>query len=171
MVSGISFPGLMAWLTAYVTRGDEAEAWRISDAWFQASLRHAIIPAARARVDWHRAQGHHVAIVSAATPLAVRPVAQSLGLGEAYLATRLELASGSLTGRIAEPACYRAGKVLLTRAYAERHGLELRRSFFYTDSHHDLPLLEQVGHPVAINPSLRLARIAKARGWTIERFY
>lgn len=170
-VGAVSFPELMARLMANVSGAEEAQAWRISQAWFQAMLRHYIAPGARERVAWHQARGHHVAIVSAATPYAVQPVARELGLGDAYLATRLEVKDGRFTGRLLQPTCYGQGKVLLAASYATEHGIDLSQSYFYTDSHRDLPLLEAAGHPVAVNPDRKLARIAAERGWPIETFY
>jgi putative phosphoserine phosphatase/1-acylglycerol-3-phosphate O-acyltransferase len=166
-----TFPQLMARLMAQVAGADEAEAWRISAVWFDEMLRDYIAPAARERIDWHRQQGHRVAIISASTPYAVSPVAHDLGLGNDYLATRLEVVSGRFTGRLVEPPCYGAGKVSLTRAYSAQNELDLAESYFYSDSHHDLPLLESVGYPVAVNPDRRLKAIALKRRWPLERFY
>ncbi len=171
MLGTVEFPQLMGWLTAQVAGADEAEAWRLSREWFEAMLRHYIADGAREQVRWHQEQGHHVAIVSAATPFAVAPVAHSLGLGDSYLATRLEIVAGRFTGRLDQPACFGRGKLLLASTYAAQHGLDLRQSYFYSDSHDDLPLLEAVGHPVAVNPSRKLARIASERGWPVMFFY
>jgi HAD superfamily hydrolase (TIGR01490 family) len=167
----IDFPRLMSRLMVYAAGSDEAEAWRMSEAWFDSMLRHYVAPGGRERVDWHRQQGHHVAIVSAATPYAVKPVAEALGLEERYVATELEVRDGSFTGRVIEPACYGDGKVARGLLYAEQHGINLRQSYFYSDSASDLPLLEAVGHPVAVNPSRRLRKIATQRGWEIVNFY
>ena len=161
----------MARLMTQVAGADEAEAWRISAAWFDEMLRDYIAPAARERITWHRQQGHHVAIVSASTPYAVSPVAHDLGLGDDYLATRLEVVSGRFTGGLIEPPCYGAGKVTLARAYSAQHNLDLAASYFYTDSHHDLPLLESVGNPVVVNPNRKLKAIALERRWRQESFY
>lgn len=171
-VAGLtSFPQLMARLMTQVAGADEAEAWRISAAWFDEMLRDYIAPAARERISWHRQQGHRVVIVSASTPYAISPVAHDLGLGNDYLATRLEVISGRFTGRLIEPPCYGAGKVTLARAYSMQHNLDLAVSYFYTDSHHDLPLLEAVGHPVAVNPNRKLEEIAAKQRWHVDRFY
>jgi putative phosphoserine phosphatase/1-acylglycerol-3-phosphate O-acyltransferase len=171
IAGAMRFPAMMSRLMVLSAGSSEAEAWRMSNEWFQAMLRHYIAPGARTRVAWHRAQGHQVAIVSASTPYAVHPVAQALGLGEAYLSTRLEVIDGRFTGRVIMPACDDDGKVILARDYAVRHGIDLAQSYFYSDSHRDLPLLEAVGRPVAVNPNRRLARIAAARGWPVMRFY
>ncbi len=165
------FPRLMSRLMLHAVGTGEEEAWRLSRDWFDSMLRHYIAPAAPERIGWHREQGHHVAIVSAATQFAVQPVAQALGLERSYLATQLEIVDGHFTGRVIEPACYGAGKVHLAGEYARVHGLDLGESYFYTDSHHDLPLLEAVGHPVAVNPNARLRRVAEQRNWPVIRFY
>ena len=149
----IDFPHLMARLMTQVAGAEEAETWRISEAWFRDMLRDHITEGARERIAWHRGQGHHVALVSASTPYAVAPVARDLGLADAYLATNLEVVAGRFTGRVVEPACYGPGKLAMTQEYAARLGLTLAQSYFYSDSQSDLPLLEAVGHPVAVNPN------------------
>lgn len=165
------FPRLMSRLMQHTVGTGADEAWRLSRDWFDTMLRHYIAPGAAERIDWHRERGHHVAIVSAATQFAVQPVAQAFGLDKAYLATQLEIVDGRFTGRIIEPACYGAGKVLLAGEYAQAHGLDLGECYFYSDSHHDLPLLEAVGHPVAVNPNTRLRRAAEQRRWPVMYFY
>ena len=90
---------------------------------------------------------------------------------EDVLATRFEVHNGRFTGRMLEPMLYGAGKLSAAAAYARHHGLNLAASFFYTDSISDLPLLENVGHPVAVNPDRSLRRLAETKGWSIVRFY
>jgi len=165
------FPRLISRLMVYVGGTDDAEAWRMSEVWFETMLRHYISDGGREKVQWHKEQGHHVAIVSASTPYAVRPVAADLDLGQSFIATELEVREGCLTGWVVEPACYGAGKVTRTLAYAATHGIDLRRSYFYSDSASDLPLLEAVGHPVAVNPHRKLRQIALERRWPILAFY
>lgn len=165
------FPRLMSRLMLHAVGTGEEEAWRLSREWFDSMLRHYIAPAGVERIRWHQEQGHQVVIISAATQFAVQPVAQALGLEHSYLATRLEIVDGHFTGRIIEPACYGAGKVRLAGEYARANGLNLGESYFYTDSHHDLPLLESVGRPVAVNPNARLRRIAAQRNWPVIQFY
>ncbi len=143
----------------------------MSGVWFETSLRHAIAPGGPEQIAFHKRLGHHVAIVSAATPYAVKPISEALGLGDAFLATELEVIDGCFTGKVLEPACFGAGKVARTRSYAEAHHIDLDASYFYSDSDSDIPLLDAVGHPVAVNPSRKLARIAAKRGWPIMKFY
>lgn len=171
IIGVIDFPRLMSRLTILVAGSSESEAWRMSKSWFERSLRHAVAPGGLQQIALHKRQGHHVAIVSAATPYAVKPVAEVLGLGEAFLATELEVVGGHFTGRVIEPACFGTGKVARTRSYAESHQIDLSMSYFYSDSASDIPLLEAVGHPIAVNPSRKLAQIAKRRGWPVMEFY
>jgi phosphoserine phosphatase len=67
--------------------------------------------------------------------------------------------------------CYGQGKVVWAQRFAAEHDVNLATSYFYTDSISDLPLLEQVGHPVAVNPDIRLNRLARKRDWPVEKFY
>jgi len=86
------------------------------------------------------------------------------------LCTQLEVEDGRLTGRHVWPTCYGGGKAIAARALARERGIDLGQSYFYTDSHEDLPLLEAVGHPRPTNPNRRLAAIAARRGWPVRRF-
>src|SRR5262249_18700144 len=86
------------------------------------------------------------------------------------LCTQLEVEDGRLTGRHVWPTCWGGGKALAARALAREHGIALPRSYFYTDSDEDLPLLEIVGRPRPTNPNRRLTAIAARRSWPVRRF-
>jgi HAD superfamily hydrolase (TIGR01490 family) len=137
--------------------------------WFEELVVHTIYPEAAALVREHQAKGHVVAIVSGATKFVVRPIAQRLGI-EHFLYTRLEVEAGRFTGRIVEPICFEEGKIYWLQQLIEEQQIDLARSWFYTDSITDLPLLELVGHPVAANPDPRLYRTAVRRHWPIRFF-
>jgi phosphoserine phosphatase len=77
---------------------------------------------------------------------------------------------GCFTGRAVQPLCLGEGKVTRARVLAEAHGFRFEDATFYSDSISDLPLLERVGEPVAVNPDPRLRRVAERRGWRIERW-
>jgi len=135
-------------------------------------LRHlakAIYPEARALVNSHLAKGHTVAIVSAATPYQAKPVARDLEI-EHVLCTELEKNNGKFTGKIKEPPCWGEGKAHAARQLAEELNLDLGKSYFYTDSIEDLPLLQIVGHQKAVNPDKKLAQLAFENNWQIYRF-
>jgi len=138
--------------------------------WFEEWIAPRIVPRAVERLEWHRMQGHRVVILSAATVYIVAPLAARLSVPD-YICTYLEVKDGRLTGRIQEPICYGPGKAVLARRFAAVHGIDLNQSYFYSDGYEDLPMLELVGYPVVVNPDAKLARLAMARGWPVERFY
>ena len=113
-----------------------------------------------------------VALITASPNYTAAELAGHLGMGdEDVMATRFEVVYGRFTGRLLEPMIYGQGKLDAARAYAAAHAVDLRRSYFYTDSIADLPLLEMVGFPVAVNPDRRLRHTALARGWSVVNFY
>jgi HAD superfamily hydrolase (TIGR01490 family) len=116
----------------------------------------------------HRALGRKVYVVSSSPEEVVRPLAEHVGIPE-ILATRAETEDGKYTGRLAFYA-YAEGKAEAIRQVAEREGIDLRGSYAYSDSFTDLPMLEAVGNPVAVNPDRELRREAEKRGWQIRYF-
>jgi len=124
---------------------------------------------ARPLVEQHLAAGHVVAIVSGATRFVVEPLARELGIDH-FLYTRLEVEDGLFTGRVDEPICYGEGKIYWLGQLVEEQGIDLARSWFYTDSITDKPLMDIVGHPVAVNPDPLLYREAVRRCWPVRMF-
>jgi HAD superfamily hydrolase (TIGR01490 family) len=117
----------------------------------------------------HQATGRKVFLVSASPEEIVAPLAQYLGVDEA-IATRAELdAEGRYTGRT-ERYCYGPEKVLAIVEVAERDGIDLAASYAYSDSGTDVPMLEAVGHAVAVNPDRELLRAARLHDWEVRRF-
>src|SRR6185312_3870388 len=84
--------------------------------------------------------------------------------------TRWEVVDGEYTGRLAGPFAYGEGKATAVREFAAEQGIDLSVSYAYSDSASDLPMLEAVGHPVAVNPDAPLAEVAKREGWEVLRF-
>jgi putative phosphoserine phosphatase/1-acylglycerol-3-phosphate O-acyltransferase len=132
-------------------------------------LAHEIYPESRALVDAHLAMGHTVAIISAATPYQVDPVARDLGIDH-VMCTRMEVKNGKFTGAIIEPACWGEGKAKAALDLSKKFKLDLSESHFYTDSAEDLPLLELVGYPHPINPDEELSKLSYENDWDIVRF-
>lgn len=140
------------------------------DHWFEEMVRPAFYQDALELVESHRAQGHRLVLLTAATVYACRPVARHLRFDH-YLGTKLAVAGGKLTGAIEAPLCFGTGKVLRASALLrELGGVPLAECIFYTDSITDLPMLEAVGNPRVVNPDPLLAREAKRRGWPVRRF-
>ncbi len=149
----------------------ESEVWAMCREWFVEMVAPCVTEAAVQRMEEHRREGHIVVILSASTVYAVKLLAEHLGLGDNFLCTYLEVQDGQFTGRVVEPSCFGTNKVYWAEKFATEHGTDLDHAYFYTDSYSDLALMERVGYPVAVNPDPRLGRLARRRGWPVERFY
>lgn len=120
-------------------------------------------------IQEHRRAGRRVFLVSASPEEIVAPLAQFLGVDEA-ISSRAELdEDGRYTGNV-EFWSYGPYKVEAIMAAAQRYGIDLARSYAYSDSMTDIPMLETVGVPVAVNPDRELARVARERGWETRWF-
>jgi HAD superfamily hydrolase (TIGR01490 family) len=120
------------------------------------------------RIHNHRAAGRLVCMVSSSPQEIVEPMARMLHV-DRYIATRPRIDDGKYTGEL-DLYAYGPHKAEAIRALAEELGLDLQGSYAYSDSATDLPMLEVVGNPVAMNPDKGLRRIAIEREWTIEIF-
>jgi HAD superfamily hydrolase (TIGR01490 family) len=128
-----------------------------------------VAPKAREALARHRADGHVVAILSTSTPYVTEPLAQHLGI-EHVICTRLGVVDGKFDGTHVRPACYGTGKVHWAERFAREREVDLGRSFFYTDSYSDRPMLERVGQARVINPDTRLRRHARRVGWQVDEW-
>jgi HAD superfamily hydrolase (TIGR01490 family) len=130
-------------------------------------LRPALSPAVVAKVEEHRQQGHLLVLLSASVDYYLQPAVADLGF-DSLLCTRLEIDdSGRCTGRALGPIVVGAAKKHAAEEYARSAHVDLAASYAYADQISDAPLLEAVGHPVAVRPKRALRRLALARGWTI----
>ena len=120
------------------------------------------------RLRWHQEQGHRVMLLSGSFEPLLDLVARDLGV-EVALGARLEMRNGRYTGRVIPPLPMGTGKVERLKLYLDSEGrdVDLKASFAYGDSYTDVPLLETVGHPVAVYPDPDLAAVACQRGWPI----
>lgn len=119
-------------------------------------------------VTHHHAEGRDVVIVSASSEDLVAPIARLVG-ADHVVASRMEVLDGRYTGRI-DYYAYGPAKAAAVRELAADRGYDLSRCWAYSDSVTDLPMLEAVGHPVAVNPDRALLRLARERGWEVRRF-
>jgi putative phosphoserine phosphatase/1-acylglycerol-3-phosphate O-acyltransferase len=165
----LGFSGLMSATTQAYRGLAESILEEVGEEVFVKHLAKQIYPESRALVEAHHQAGHTVAIISSATRYQVYPFARDLGIDH-VMTTELEVEDGIFTGEVVHPTCYGEGKAVAAREVAEREGVDLAESYFYTDSHEDLPLLEVVGRPRPLNPNRQLAQIAKERHWPVRRF-
>lgn len=156
-------------------------ALRVATGWDQAHVRRLVHDALAEVVDpivyeealeliaEHRAAGRPVYVVSAAPEEIVVPLAGYLGVDDAIASRGRVDPVGRYTGEV-EFYCQGPAKAEALAVVAERDAIDLDASYAYSDSVTDLPMLEAVGHPVAVNPDRPLARIATERGWPVRRF-
>jgi HAD superfamily hydrolase (TIGR01490 family) len=147
---------------------DEAAVRADCESWYASTIRPYVFPAMAATVAAHRRAGHVPVILTSATRYLAGPLAADLGI-EHLLVTQLLVREGRFTGEAVRPVCYGEGKTYWAERFAAEQGIDLGRSYFYTDSITDLPVLERVGEPRVVNPDPRLSRLAGRRGWPVIR--
>jgi HAD superfamily hydrolase (TIGR01490 family) len=133
---------------------------------FNRALKGDLYPEAVELVRAIRADGRRVILATSSLDFIVEPLAEYLS-ADGLLATALEFQDGKSTGRMQGTPMFRAEKKARVLSWLAREGVPARQCSFYSDSIYDLPLLEAVGRPVAVNPDFRLRRVARRRGWQI----
>ena len=158
-------------LRSFYRRYEGAPVDRLrDDGWelFHHLLLAKSFPAGIARVREHRALGHRTILITGALDLVVEPLRP---LFDDIVCARLGEADGKFTGRLDDLPPIGEARALVLADYAEAEGLKLEESMAYADSASDLPMLEAVGFPVAVNPEAKLAAIARRRGWHVEHWH
>jgi HAD superfamily hydrolase (TIGR01490 family) len=146
---------------------EELDRWHA--AFMAERVRPMIRDGARALIEKHLGAGDLCAIVTATNSFVTAPIARELGVPH-LVATEPERIEGRFTGRVAGTPCFREGKIARVEQWLETLGARLAsfaESAFYSDSHNDLPLLERVSRPVAVDPDARLQAEAHRRGWPV----
>ncbi len=138
--------------------------------WHREFMRDCVEPIILAKGEAllaeHRAAGDKLVIITATNRFVTGPIAARLGV-ETLLATECEMADGRYTGRTTDVPCFREGKVTRLERWLAETGLSLEGASFYSDSLNDLPLLERVTRPVAVDPDPKLRAEAERRGWPV----
>jgi len=165
----LDFTGVLDQFTLAMAGHSDEEMWKLADEVFHKDLAGRLYPESRALLRAHQDKGHTVVLLSSATQYQLALVAEELGV-EHVICTRLEVQDGLLTGYMEGHACYGVEKYRAAEAFAKRHRISLKRSWFYSDGAEDLPLLEAVGHPRLLNPDKKLTALAQDRDWPIRRF-
>ncbi len=137
----------------------------LADEAFDTVLRRSLFAESKALVHRCREQGD-VVLVSGALDFLMTRLAKHLG-ATGVIANRLEIKDGVATGRIQRPVVAGPEKARLIREHAATHGHDLADCFAYSDSYSDVPMLSVVGHPAAVNPDIRLGRLARSYGWPV----
>lgn len=125
-----------------------------------------MLPKAKELLDNHRAQGDFLLIITATNRFVTGPIAEALGVDD-IIATEPEKLNGAYTGKVEGTPCFQSGKVERLNAWLENNDYSLEGSYFYSDSQNDLPLLELVSNPIAVNPDETLETIANEHLWPV----
>jgi HAD superfamily hydrolase (TIGR01490 family) len=143
------------------------------DQWHKEFMRSKIkpmmLPKSHELVAQHRQQGDVMAIVTATNSFVTAPIAKAFGIDH-LIATEPEIHEGEFTGSVVGTPSFREGKITRLHAWLAQRGQKLSdfsTSYFYSDSLNDIPLLELVTHPVAVDPDQKLKQFALQRAWPV----
>lgn len=138
--------------------------WR--DQYLEEMITPLLLPRARELVEQHRDLGHQLLIITATNRFITEPVARMFGIDE-LIATEPEISDGRYTGNVTGTPSFAHGKVIRLQEWLVGKDETLKGSWFYSDSHNDIPLLELVENPVAVDPDKTLKNEALKRSWKI----
>lgn len=162
-----SADSIVAEAVKFVTGTKVSDLRTRTEQFFTEEIRGQYRPGALGAIQKHRSEGRTVVMLTSSTNYMAELVSAELKL-DGILCNVLEAdANGIHTGNVAGGICFGAGKLTYARRDLERRGASLSDSIFYTDSFADLAVMEAIGTPVAVNPDLRLKRVASKRGWQI----
>jgi HAD superfamily hydrolase (TIGR01490 family) len=149
-----------------LTRYSLGELATFHDEFMRDFIEPMMLPKALALLEHHRNQGDYLLIITATNSFVTHPIAKRLKVND-ILASDAEIIDDCYTGRGIGTACFQNGKVIRLQEWLKEKNFSLDDAFFYSDSINDLPLLEQVPNPIAVDPDSRLEEIAQSRGWKI----
>lgn len=143
---------------------EQLYAWR--ESFVEEKIKPILLPAAREVIEKHRRSGDRLLVITATNRFVTEPIARLYAI-EDLIATTPEFLDGRYTGRFEGTPCFQEGKVTRLEEWMEENDHDLTNSWFYSDSHNDLPLLNKVSYPVAVDPDATLSKIARERGWPV----
>lgn len=148
-------------------KGESTDRLRFfADELFEDVLKPAIYAGTAELIAQGKKIGHRQVVLTGALDFTIEKLMEHLGIDD-FVANRLEFVNGYATGRVLPPVMASATKAKWIREYAERENINLSKSYAYSDSISDLPMLSIVGHPVAVNPDFRLKQTALQHDWAI----
>ncbi|GAA5315309.1 MAG: HAD-IB family hydrolase [Candidatus Pelagadaptatus aseana] len=164
-----NYDRLVRRLAKALTGVSEETLYMLGQKAYENTLAKSLYNEAITLIETHRRAGHKLILVSAASDYQVSHIASVLGFDD-ICCTHLEVQEGHFTGQVIAPLCYGKGKLMAARRIAKKYDTDLEQAWFYSDSKDDMPLLTQVGYPVATNPSEKLKVHARNKGWPILNF-
>ena len=130
----------------------------------QEKIEQILLPKAQTIIDKHKAQGDTILVITATNSFVTGPIVKRYGIDN-LLATNPEVKNGKFTGKVEGEPCFQKGKIAHLDRWLEQTGEDMTGSYFYSDSHNDLPMLELVDNPVVVHGDETLKKVAKERGW------
>ena len=154
-----------------VTQLDQAARTALHNEFMASTVDAMILPKGRALIQQHKEAGDTCIIITATNDFVTAPIARELGI-DILLATTLDIEDGRITGKIEGVPCYQDGKISKLEDWLVEHttaeqGLSMQNAVFYSDSINDLPLLQRVDEPVAVDPDPKLEQVACERNWQV----
>lgn len=143
---------------------EQLNSWR--QEFINTIIKPLLLDKAKALVEKHRAQGDTLLVITATNSFITAPIVALYGIAN-LIATTPESIDGKYTGNVTGIPCFQEGKVTRLNEWLTLHNERLEGSYFYSDSHNDLPLLKLVDHPVAVDPDEKLHDFAIAQKWEI----
>jgi HAD superfamily hydrolase (TIGR01490 family) len=143
---------------------DTLQQWRRQ--YVEEKITPVLLPRAQALIERHRQQGDTLIVITATNRFLTDPVVKLYGISH-LIATEPEMQNDQYTGKVAGTPCFQDGKVVRLTEWLDENRQSLQDSWFYSDSHNDLPLLNKVTHPVAVDPDAILERHASDHDWPI----
>ena len=143
---------------------DTLQQWRSQ--YIKEKITPILLPKAQALIDRHRRQGDNLIVITATNRFITGPIVELYDIPH-LLATEAEILDDQYTGRVSGIPCFQDGKVTRLSDWLRENRLSLDNSWFYSDSHNDLPLLNRVTHPVAVDPDEILEEHARINDWPI----
>jgi len=129
-------------------------------------IKPKILPKAQQLIEQKRQTGHDLLIITATNRFITQPIAELLNIDQ-LIAPEVEQKNGQYTGKTYGIPSFGQGKVTRLQTWLKQQQKNLKNSYFYSDSHNDIPLLQQVTHPIAVDPDTKLQNHAKTHGWDI----
>jgi HAD superfamily hydrolase (TIGR01490 family) len=145
---------------------DTEQLYRWREEFVESLIKPIKLEAAQNLVDKHREQGDTLIVITATNRFVTEPIVKLYGIDN-LLATTPEFINGRYTGKFIDTPCYRDGKVRQLNDWLATSSQTLKDSWFYSDSHNDLPLLNLVDNPVAVDPDDKLLQAARLADWPI----
>lgn len=149
---------------------DMDELKRLHQLFMQECILPIISQQARELVNKHRNKGDVLLIITATNSFITAPIAKEFGI-ENLLATEPEIVDNQFTGQVSGTPCFQEGKVTRLNEWLQQTGYDLDNSWFYSDSHNDIPLLDKVSYPIAVDPDTKLEEYALQKGWEILQLH